>query len=156
MKVTLTMSEVLMAATIGVMRQISALKRKLPDRHGCTKDVGWQVHIEGACGELAAAKAMGKFWDGGINTFKASDIGESIQVRTRSRHDFDLIVRSDDSDTDWFVLVTGVCPEYEVRGGIRGADAKMPEYLNTFGGREPAYFVPAGALTETRTNPPLQ
>lgn len=104
------------------------------------------MHVEGALGELAVAKALGMYWSGSINGFRAPDVGQSIQVRTRSRHDYDLIVRDSDADEAAFVLVTGSAPEYHVRGWMRGALAKRDEYRQEHGGRPPAYFVPAAHL----------
>lgn len=144
--VTLSLSEVLSGATIGITRQLAALKRGLPDRHGMDPGNGWTVHIEGACGEIAVAKALGAYWSASVNTFKqGGDVG-SLQVRSRSRDDYDLIVRDSDDDAALFVLVTGTAPHYRVRGWIKGSDAKQPEYLREHGNRPAAYFVPADCL----------
>lgn len=145
MTVILTESEIYLAAVVGVRRQIEAIQKGLPDRHGF-EGAGWNLHVEGAAGELAVAKAYGRFWDGSVNTFKRSgDVGQ-VQVRTRSKDGYDLIVRCDDRDEDRFVLVVGRIPEFEVCGWIRGRDAKQDRWLKRHGGREAAYFVPRGAL----------
>ena len=145
MMVVLAQHEVLMAATVGIMRQISAINRSLRDRNG-HEGAGWNLHVEGACGELAVAKALGVHWSGSVNTFKlGGDVG-SFQVRTRSQSDYELIVRDDDRDEDTFILVTGQCPNYEVVGKIAGRDAKKDEWRKAYGGRPAAWFVPHDAL----------
>lgn len=145
MQVTLTWPEAAMASDVGRMRQLSSIKAGLQDAHGF-EGVGWSEHIEGACGEMALAKQLGVYWDGSVNSFHRPDVGGRFQVRTRSRHDYDLIVREADSDEDVFVLVTGRCPHYTVRGFILGKDAKRDEYKASFGNRPPAFFVPQAAL----------
>lgn len=145
--IILTQAELLLAATIGVQRQVEALRQGLPDKHGFDGGEAWTVHIEGACGELAVAKALDRYWSGTINTFKLSgDVGK-LQVRTRSRTHYDLLVRDDDCDEDIFVLVVGRAPSYRVVGWIRGKDAKRSEYRQSYGNRPIAYFVPQSALT---------
>lgn len=139
-KVSLENYEVLNAANIGCRRQIGAIFSGREDTFGFEGD-GWGIHIEGACGEAAFAKGLNLYWSGSVNTFKqGGDVG-SLQVRTRSREDYDLIVRSKDRDDDIFVLVTGQVPTYTIRGWIRGIDAKQSKYLKGHGGRTPAYFV---------------
>jgi|SRR6185312_15705097 len=145
--VTLEWYELLAAATVGLHRQLSALRDARPDRHGYSGEDSWGVHIEGAAGEAAFAKCMDRYWGGPIDSFKVGgDVG-AIQVRTRSRHSYELIVRPDDRDSDTFVLVTGRAPTFRVVGYISGADAKRPEFLRTHGDRPAAYFVPHSALT---------
>lgn len=146
MRVTLEWFEVMLAATVGVRRQLEALRRGRPDCHGFDGATGWQVHIEGACGEMAFAKATGRYWSGSVNTFKiGGDVG-AIQVRTRSREDYDLIVRDDDRDEDIFVLVIGQAPTYRVVGWIRGMDGKRACWRQRYGNRPVAYFIPQHAL----------
>ena len=66
MRVELDGAEMMMAAQVGIRRHVAALVRGLPDRHGLdsSKNDGWRIHIEGAAGELAAAKALDRYWDG--------------------------------------------------------------------------------------------
>lgn len=144
MQVTLSWPEAAMASDVGRMRQLSSIKAGLVDAHGFTGD-GWSEHIEGACGEMALAKHLGVYWDGSVNSFHRPDVGK-FQVRTRSRREYELIVREADHDDDVFVLVTGKCPHYEVRGWIVGKDAKRDEFKASHGNRPAAYFVPHDAL----------
>lgn len=139
--------EVLQAAMTGMMRQVSAIKRKSVSKINGRE---WQAHIEGACGELAVAKVMGRYWGGSINTYKMGGDIDSTgwEVRTRSSHDYDLIVRDDDDDERVFILVTGSAPDYRVQGWIRAADAKRQEWQQNYGGHGLAYFVPHHALSE--------
>ena len=135
------------AAIVGVKRHLQALANKLPDRHGADPDRGWQNHVEGACGEAAYALARGRPVELTIGTFRRqADFGDACEVRTRSEHHYDLIVRRDDDPQRYYVLVTGRAPTYRVHGWILGADARRPAWLHAHGGREPAYFVPQGAL----------
>jgi hypothetical protein len=145
MNVSLASHELLLGSAVGSMRQIAALKRGLRDQHGLEGD-GWTKHIEGACGELAVAKLLGRFWGGGINDFKRADDVRGLQVRTRSRDEYDLLVRKDDRDGDRFVLVTGTAHDYAVRGWLYGSEAKQDRWLASHGGRPPAWFVPAAEL----------
>jgi hypothetical protein len=146
MTVTLTWHELFLATLVGVKRQIEALRKGKTNSHGFDGEEGWTVHIEGAAGEMAAAKAMGMYWSAPVNTFKGGgDVGK-LQIRTRSNPNYDLIVREGDRDQDIFVLVTGRAPRFDVIGWIRGGDAKRAEWSKTHGGRPPAYFVPQDAL----------
>ena len=144
--ITLETHEVMLAAGVGVRRHVSALRGGLRDQHGFAGD-GWGVHVEGACGEMAVAKLLNLYWNGSVDTFKDfGDVG-ALQVRTRSRHHYDLIVRRNDRGSDRFVLVTGTCPNFVVRGYIAAGEAQShPEWLQKYGDREPAFFVPQVAL----------
>lgn len=140
-QVSLEKYELQLASHVGCQRHVEAICADLQDRYGADKG-GWNLHIEGACGELAFAKLLNIYWNGSINTFGlGGDVGD-IQVRTRSRHDYELIVRAKDRDGDAFVLVTGVAPNYVVRGWLFGQEAKRDEWLNAHGGRTPSWFIP--------------
>jgi hypothetical protein len=135
-----------MAANIGVMRRLASIKYK--NNSAGPDGRVWDFDIEGACAELAYAKAMGKFWDGSINTFKDPDVGD-VQVRSTRYNNGCLILRKTDSPDDWYVLLTGWCGEYIIRGHIKGGHGMLPEYWKTHEG-EPhrdAYFVPQSKLT---------
>ena len=146
-EVSLSRLEVYVGSMVGAWRQVSALE--LPDRHGYEGKAPWDIHINGVLGEMAAAKALGVYYSFTINTFKdGGDISSDLQVRTRSRHDWDLIVRHDDRDEDRFILVTGTAPKYAVHGWLYGHEAKQSQWLQAHGGREAAYFVPQSALRD--------
>lgn len=144
--VRLTWAETMQAASIGVMRLVQNLKMgrnsgRVEDDHN------WGPHIEGACGEMAVAKHFGLFWSGAIGNIGADDVGR-LQVRTRSKHDYELILHKEDRDDRKFILLTGIAPEYRVRGWITAIDGKLPEYWKTIPPhtRPPAYFVPHSKL----------
>jgi hypothetical protein len=83
-RVELSWPEVALASQVGCRRMVEALRKALPDAYGCTGEDGWTHHVQGAMGEMAFAKATGRYWDGSVNTFKAGgDVG-TIQVRTPS------------------------------------------------------------------------
>jgi hypothetical protein len=135
-----------MAAEMGITRQISNLMKGRPDAYGCAADVGWQVHIEGCCGELAVAKYLDRYWSGNFEQLKADDVG-NYQVRTRSSHGWDLILHDRDPDDRVFILVTGTAPEYVIRGWMRAKDGKKPEFWSDPSKQNrPAYFVPQDCL----------
>lgn len=145
MNVSLEWFEVSRAALVGVSRNVEAMRK------GCAEklkggDESWERHVLGALGECAFAKATNRYWSGSVNTFKAPDIGGNIQIRTRSKHSYDLIVRDSDSDSDVFVLVTGGPQTFRVHGWMRAADAKQAEFRSNYGGYGAAYFVPQSAL----------
>jgi len=144
--VTLTRAEMHVAAQVGCLRAISALRGNRPDRHGADSNNGWSLHIEGAAGELAVARVVDRFWTMPVDTFKdGGDVG-AYQVRTRSSHSYELIVRPDDRELDRYILVTGRAPHFTVRGWVFGYEARKDEWLQTHGEREPAWFVPHHAL----------
>jgi len=106
-----------------------------------------RLDVMGTCGEMAVAKLLGKYWPPSVNTFHSvADIGEHIEVRTRSRDDGELIVRPNDALDRWYVLVTGQAPEMVVRGYIAGFEAVRDEWVQNPGGHRPAWFVPQSAL----------
>ena len=143
--VRLTTAELWQAASVGALRHMQALARGQRDAHGFNGEDGWTIHIEGACGELALAKFLGVYPGLTANAGKAADVGR-YQVRTRSKADYDLIVRSGDRDNDVFVLVTGTNGTYRVVGAILGRDAKQSRWRKEYGGRPAAYFVPQSSL----------
>ncbi len=42
---------------VGALRQIESIRLRLQDQYGADPDNAWSIHIEGAAGEMAAAKA---------------------------------------------------------------------------------------------------
>ncbi len=153
--VTLLWHEVAMASRVGLSRQLNALARGNDEADGRDDTPGWNDHIEGACGELATARYLGLYWGGSVNTFRfGGDVGEDIQVRTRSLCWYELKVKKADRDDDVFVLALGHCPIYHLygwcyAGDVRAYLADRPRVdwtLDPNGRKSPALFVPQSAL----------
>jgi len=150
MKITLKSTEMGAGLRVGGLRHYHAVIRKCRQKSGTPPEEGWSHHIEGALGEMAAAKALNMYWPGSVNAWKECDL-YGIQVRTRSKSSYDLIVRPDDAENCVWVLVTGSCGSYEVCGWISGFDAKQERFFGTPNNREPAYFIPKSELKPIET-----
>jgi hypothetical protein len=148
--VTLSTQEMMLAAYTGVRRTVLSRAKGSKPAYGLSGLEVWGVDAEGAGGEMAAAKALNLYWDGAVNTYSRGDVGE-LQIRTSSSHDYKLIVREADSDTDCFVLVTGMMPEYVIHGWILGKAAKQERWKRAPNNRPPAYFVPQSELLSLDT-----
>jgi hypothetical protein len=150
MKITLTWSEVMQAAMVGVMRRVTDLRDKRQGAYGIPSDAPvWDYDVEGCCGEMAAAKALGIYWSGAHGSLCVPDIGEGFQVRTRclrTRQSNNLILHPADKDSAVFILVLGTAPTYDVAGWIRGAEGKRQEFWSDPAGGRPAFFVPPNRL----------
>ena len=144
MHVRLEWFEVSRAALVGVSRNVEALRKGCINRLPINDE--WGIHVLGALGECAFAKATNRYWSGSVNTFKDADVGDNIQIRTRSKHSYDLIVRDGDRDDDLYVLVTGGPAEFTLHGWMRCGDAKRAKYRANYGNYGEAYFVPQSAL----------
>jgi len=145
-QVRLSLSEMARAAHVGVQRHLKCLERGSKPAHGADEHTLWQIHIEGALGECAVAKALNVYWEGGIDTFqKYGDVG-GYEVRTTPLDSGRLIIRSVDIETRRFVLVTGENGWYTVHGWLVGKDAKRDEWIDAPNNRPPAWFAPQSAL----------
>lgn len=142
-EVSLSETNYLRAALIGIRRCISSTLKGHRHKYGLKINDTWSIQIEGACAELAAALAIGHDWEGTVDTFKSGgDIGNDIQVRSSPNHTYSLIVRPDDRDSDCFIFVTGVSPHFRVQGWIWGYEAKTGKFLSQLApDRPPAYAV---------------
>lgn len=145
-KVCLSYEQLIEASEVGCLRHIESITRGLTDKHGANPDRGWQYHVEGACGEKAFAVATNRHWSKSVNTFKSQGDVEGIEVRTRSRADYELIVRPNDPSGSTYVLVLGLAPYYQVMGWIGGAEAKMLPLRSFDSNRPPVHFVPRSLL----------
>ena len=158
MIVTLSYSEILVYAQVGLIRQVNNIRDGRKD-YGASYKLAdpWTKHIEGALGEAAVAKAFGAYYNGEIGDLGASDIrlrydGGAIQVRTvssQSKGDR-LIVYEKDSDKDISVSVVSNPPAFDLRGYVYGHEAKQARYIFATEDRHPAYFVRPDALRPVR------
>ena len=138
--VRLTRGEFFQAAMAGMMRQISAIARGRHDVHGFA-GAGWDLHVEGACGEYAVAKWANLFWNGTVGRIDCNDVGE-LEVRTTSHRSKNLILRPKDPDDRVFVSVYGRAPEFELVGWIHAKEGKDREHWREpDNGRPGAFFV---------------
>ena len=152
--VKLGYSELLIGAIVGCLRHIEALVRGRKDQDGFEGD-GWGAHIEGALGEMAAAKAVNRYWDAPVNTFKdpaRGDVGP-YEVRRRSRQDWDVLIRRRDADAKIHIAVFGCAPHFRVAGWLFGFEAKQDKWLKPHGERTPAWFMPQSELRSLDTLP---
>ena len=153
-EVSLTWSQVLLAANLGSLRQIEAIFSDMKDAPGVDPDNGWSLHIEGVAGEIAFAIATNTFFPFSINAGKDPDVGR-VQVRTRSEHNNELPFRPKD-DPKWpYVFVTGKIPNFRVWGWMYGYEIVKPEWKKDLGNRSaPAYYAPRAALRPLSELPP--
>lgn len=151
MDVTLTWSELTTAAMIGVRRQVQNLATGKKHRYGANEDETWSINIDGCCGEMVVAKALGMYWTGNLGDWKADDVG-GLQVRTTYYHTGDLCLHRDDQDDKVFVLVTGRAPHYRVPGWIYAWRGKNEQYWSDKLDKQgkplnrPAFWVPQSVL----------
>ena len=148
-EVRLTLAEMQIAAQVGIQRQIQNLKNGAVPAYGAGSKNDWQLHVEGALGEMALAKCLGVYWDG-KGKMRAPDVGE-CDVRTRSKHSYELIVHDRDDDDRYIYLLTGGNGQYIFHGGIYARDAKQKRYWKDPAGGRPAYFVPQAHLQNPST-----
>lgn len=148
MRVSLTYPQVMTGSMVGLMRELKARQRNSRPTGGARSDKaeGWTANIEGALAEMAVAQALGLNWSCSVDTFKSEpDVGK-YEVRMRTQHQWELIVRPDDYEDRIYIHVTGVAPDFWIRGWMYGREAKRDEWLQSHGGREPAWFAPNKAL----------
>lgn len=142
--IVLTPAEMLVAAQVGIQRQVQNLKHNVQAAYGARREHDWQLNIEGALGEMALAKYLGIYWDG-KGEMREPDVG-NVDVRTTPKPNNRLILHPKDPDDRVFYLLTGYNGQYVVRGSILGKDGKKQEYWTDPKTGRPAYFVPQEAL----------
>jgi len=157
--VTLTWYEVSVAIHLVGLRHTESLRKGMQDKHGY-KGRDLQDNFYGMLGEIAFAKATGKYFPMSVNTFKEADIGINWQVRTvGSNNNRDLIVRPADPSKHKYVLVEiikkGDFYQATIHGWIEGTQAQDKKYLSYFGNRDrpPAYRIPKKDLRPTTWMP---
>lgn len=132
---------------VAKLRRGERFRKGLRDKHGYAADDVWDIEINSAAAECAVAKAIQRYWAGGVNTFKDADIGTNIQVRWSPLENARLIVRPEDPGEHWYVLVTGREDWFAVHGYILGREAKRDEWKLAPNGRPPCWMVPRQALS---------
>lgn len=102
------------------------------------------VHLLGAAGEMAVASFLGmkKFLYQEKEARRGSDDLPGIDVKTRSRHKYDLIVQKQEDPAKKFVLVTIEDGQTLIHGWCYGKEAMEERYWADPARGRPAYFVP--------------
>lgn len=106
-------------------------------------------HLLGAAGEMAAAVMLGmedKLYQETEAKRGSADLPPNIDVKTRSRHYYDLIVQLDENPDKILVLVTIENRITLIHGWIQAADAMKEQWKKDPAGGRPAYFVPKTEL----------
>lgn len=139
MVVKLKWYEVASCAVTGLWRRLESIRRGIKDAPGFNREDKWAIDIEGACGEMAAAKALGHYWNASVNTFAEGDVGE-FQVRTSRSKAPMLVVREQNSPDDIYILVHGAAPDFHVLGWMKGRDAMKKKYFRKLDPRRPPVY----------------
>jgi hypothetical protein len=106
------------------------------------------IHLLGAAGEMAVASHLGmkQFLYRETEARRGSDDLPGIDVKTRSRHKYDLIVQRNEDSNKKFVLVTIEKQTTLIHGWCYGKEAAVDaNWADPAGGRA-AYFVPQSKL----------
>lgn len=120
-----------------------------------SKSTDLEIHLLGVWGEWAYSKFARAVGTLTLNTFKESADVDGIEIRTRSLHRYELIIRPDDHLERSFVLITTEHPQkgdglFIIKGWLPGKLASSRVGLKSHGGGPPAWFVPAHLLYSIR------
>ncbi len=150
-EICLTEEERALARKEGIRRQSINAAKGLRGRNGGA----WQgskaldIHLLGAAGEVAVASYLGLK----EHLFKeteacrgSDDLPGGIDVKTRSRHSYDLIVQKQEDPQKRFVLVTICGQQTLIWGWCYGREAMQERYWSDPARGRPAFFVPKERL----------
>jgi len=146
-KIKLSHSEKALAIAEGERRQaVNMAQGKLGRNNGPAHgENALRVHVLGAGGEMAVASYLGLkdevFQETEANR-GSSDLPFDIDVKTRSRHYYDLICLLDEREDKTLVLVTVENREIRLHGWIRAIEAKREQWKKEYVPGRPCYFVP--------------
>lgn len=144
----LSNADVMLAAIVGIMRHVQDHQRGYNDRNQADVDLAdWQKDIEGALGELVVSRVLGIPWTGRIGTTGGGDVGP-FGVRTRPKHEWDMIIQPWDDDNRPMICVTGLNGVYRIWGWIYAEEGKRDEwFIDRTGQGRHCYYVPKEHLS---------
>lgn len=107
-----------------------------------------QMHILGAAAEMAVAVYLDleQYLYLHEEPVRGSCDLPGIDVKCRSRHDYDLLIQLDDSTDKNFVLVTIDQRKTIIHGWIRGSEGMKEEWIKEFVPGRACYAVPQSNL----------
>lgn len=111
------------------------------------------IHLLGAAGEVAVASYLGlkEHLFKETEARRGSDDLPGIDVKTRSRHTYDLIVQKQENPDKKFFLVTIENQVTLLHGWCYGRQAMQERFWADPARGRPAYFVPQSALHPMET-----
>ena len=133
-------------------RQSTNEALQLKGRNKCPAlgELALKYHELGAGGELAVAA----FLDMEDQVFLdqtpqrgSADLPLGIDVKTRARHYYDLLVQLDDDPSKTFVLVTVENKEVLMHGWISGTFAMRDQFIKEYVKGRPCYAIPKAHLS---------
>lgn len=142
--IELTMTEIMQAAQVGIMRRMQRLRSKIPLSHGLKEGTEWQLFIDGALSECALAKYLNVYW-AGCGEINGLDVAD-VEVRSTKYHNGMMIMHKSDKDDVKYYLLTGSEGKYIIRGWIYGREGKQDKYWTVKTDRPPAYWIPQNVL----------
>lgn len=106
------------------------------------------IHLLGAAGEMAVASYLGvkHLLYKETEAKRGSDDLPGLDVKTRSRHKYDLIVQKNEDPLKKFVLVTIEDKTTLIHGWCWGAEAMEEKFWADPARGRPAYFFPKECL----------
>lgn len=155
-QIFLTDEEKRQAVEEGLRRQTVNRKNNIKGRNGgpTTGKKSLDIDILGAVGEMAVAKYM----DMKKDLYKekepirgSSDLLYDIDVKTRSKHYYDLIVQKNENPNKKYILVTIENKIILIHGWIYASKAMDKKYWSDPARGRPAYFFPKNKLNHIET-----
>ena len=144
-----------MARAEGFRRQAVNEAQGLRGRNGGAWKGGkaLDIHLLGAAGEVAVASYLGlkEHLFKETEAKRGSDDLPGIDVKTRSKASYDLIVQRQSDPNRKFVLVTIESQQTLIHGWCYGKDAMQDQFWKDPARGRPAYFVPQSALHPMET-----
>ena len=147
--VTLKPYQVLIASQVAIMRRTSNMVKNVKPKHGASNaDGSWEMDILSCHAEMAAALYLNLYWDGAVNDFLARDVGGIVDVRSRTKEHYQLILHKSDPDETPFILAWTKANSSEVHlnGWIYAHEGKKNKFWADPAGGRPAYFIPKDEL----------
>jgi hypothetical protein len=130
----------------GMRRQSVNEARGLRGRNGGASfgSKALEIHLLGAAGEMAVASHLGmkSFLYQATEAERGSCDLPNIDVKTRSKTSYDLIVQKGESPEKKYVLVTIQNKTTLIHGWIHGGEAMQEKFWADPAKGRPAYFVP--------------
>jgi hypothetical protein len=156
-KITLGPEQLALAEAEAHRRQLQNESRGLRGRNKAPDkgEKALKMHLLGCIGEVAVADYLGlqeHLFKAQSPVPGAADLPGNIEVKTRSKHNYDLLVQISDDPNKIFVLTTHEGGEAtHIVGWIRGQDAMRKGWIREFVRGRPCYAIPQSELRPPET-----